>query len=167
MKYWCVLFKLCAVSPTNRRVAILPLSPWTHCWEVTCLSWTACCWSLMLSSKAPLPSPQKVHIDLPFLTHICIFTWLTVHKMQIMCLFCNRGSSSSSAFQQHHPPDPWKWSLSGGQDCARHTREAQTRSTRPSYRRCTAECREPFGWAGKLCALTNVSNESLRQRLLH
>lgn len=84
-----------------------------------------------------------------------------------MCSFCNRGSSSSAAFQQHHPPDPWKWSLFGRQDCASRTTEAQTWSSRPSYRRRTAKCGEPFGWAGNLCALTNVSNESLKQGLLH
>lgn len=83
-----------------------------------------------------------------------------------MCLFCNRGSGASAAFQQHSPPDPWKWSLFGRPDGAIHPREAQTWSSRTSYRRCTAECREPFGWAGKLRALANVSNQS-QQGLLH
>lgn len=74
-----------------------------------------------------------------------------------MCLFCNRGSSSSAAFQQHHPPDPRKWSFSGRQDRASHAGEAQTWRSRPSHGRRTAQCGEPFGRAGKLRALTNVS----------
>lgn len=78
-----------------------------------------------------------------------------------MWVFCNRRSSSSTAFQQHHPPNPGERSFFCRQDGATHAREAQTWSSRSSYRGRTAKCGEPFGWAGKFCALTNVSSKSL------
>lgn len=79
------------------------------------------------------------------------------------CVFCNRRSSSSTALEQHHPPDPGEWRFFRRQDGATHTREAQTWSSRPSYRGRTAKRREPFGWAWKFCSLTNVSSKSLNK----
>ncbi len=86
---------LCTVFLISRRVVSHQLLPWTHPWVATCLSWTACCWSSTLSSKAPQPSPQKVPKErtLQFITslHFSEGTRMSLSKIYTLfscyCLF--------------------------------------------------------------------------------